>query len=306
MKIHFSNVSLSSRSGPSTFAQRLATQLTKRGHQIVESRDDYECMLAFIEAASNPIPGSRMVHRLDGIWFKPQEFAHKNELIKWTYRHSNHVIFQSNFDKKMVENYWGEKESSSVIHNGIDLEKVEVTVDQIKNLRESFDRIFVSSASWHRQKRLKENTDLFLKIAGDDTRACFVVLGRNPDYVVSHPRIFYTGEVDHSVCLQIYNVASWMIHLAWLDHCPNVVVEALSQGCPVVCSSSGGTKEIVGNNGIVIQELIDYKFELTDYDMPPDLDLSVGLPERIVVDSSHLDISGVAKKYEMALLKKEI
>lgn len=304
MKIHFSNVSLSSRSGPSTFAQRLATQLIKRGHQIVESRDDYECMLAFIEAASNPIPGSRIVHRLDGIWFKPQEFAHKNELIKWTYRHSSHVIFQSNFDKKMVENHWGEKESSSVIHNGIDLAKVEVTIDQIKNLRESFDRIFVSSASWHRQKRLKENTDLFLKIAGDDTRSCFVVLGRNPDHVVSHPRIFYTGEVDHASCLQIYRSSDWMIHLAWLDHCPNVVVEALSQGCPVICTNSGGTSEIVKENGFIIPESKDYNFELLDYDDPYPLSFgSLDLP-KIEVKNSHLDIENVALRYESAIFGK--
>lgn len=271
------------------------------GHRIVDTGDQYDTMLAFIEAISNPRKGSKLVQRLDGIWFKPDEFLSKNESIKWTYRHSNHVIFQSEFDKRMVEHHWGLPEKYSVIHNGIDLKKSSVTIEGIKNLRSKFERIFVSSASWHRQKRLKENTDLFLRLAGDDPSACFVVMGRNPDHVISHPRVFYVGEVDHSVCLQVYSVANWMIHLAWLDHCPNVVVEALSQGCPVICSNSGGTKEIVQRNGLIIPETIDYNFELTDYDSPPGLDLDISLPDRIVVDSSHLDISGVAKKYEIAL-----
>ena len=32
----------------------------------------------------------------------------------------------------------------------------------IQKLREKYDKAFVCSASWHRQKRLQENTELFL------------------------------------------------------------------------------------------------------------------------------------------------
>lgn len=305
MQVHFSNVSLNSRSGPNTFAARLASELIKMGHSIVNSGDAYDTMLAFIEAGSNPRPGSRLVQRLDGIWFKPEDFSTKNEIIKWTYLRSKHVIFQSEFDRRMIEHHWGLPGSYSVIHNGIDLKKNTVTIDGIKNLRDSFDKIFVSSASWHRQKRLKENTELFLKLAGDDPGSCFVVMGRNPDHVVCHPRVFYVGEVDHSTCLQIYSVASWMIHLAWLDHCPNVVVEALSQGCPVICTDSGGTNEIVRDNGLIIPESKIYNFELLDYDDPFQLELSVKDLPSLKVKNDYLDIQNVAKNYEKALEGKE-
>jgi len=273
----------------------------KMGHDIVNSKEKYDAMLAFIEARSDPCPGSRLVQRLDGIWFKPEDFYSKNELIKTTYHRSDHVVFQSDFDRKMIEHHWGPHANCSVIHNGIDLKKSQVTIDAIINLRNSFNKIFVSSASWHRQKRLKENTELFLSLAGDDPRSCFVVMGRNPDYVVSHPRVFYAGDVDHGTCLQIYGVSSWMIHLAWLDHCPNVVVEALSQGCPVICTNSGGTREIVRENGLIIPEKVEYKFELTDYDSPPSLDFDFNLPDRPDVFSEYLDIEIVAKLYEKAL-----
>ena len=268
MKIHLSNVDFRSKSGPNSFAGRLAKRLADVGCDIVDHNDEYDCMLAFIEPRSMPRPGSRLIQRLDGIWFKPEEFEIKNRNIKKFYEKSDHVIFQSNFDKEMIEHHWGPSRHSSVIHNGINLDKVEITDLQIREIRNRFERIFVSSASWHRQKRLKENTDLFLKIAGSDEKACFIVMGRNPDHLVSHPRIFYTGEVDHDICLQIYRVSDWMIHLAWLDHCPNVVVEAISQGCPVICTNSGGTSEIVRDNGVIIPEIKDYKFELLDYDNP--------------------------------------
>lgn len=301
MRIHLSNVNLNSRSGPNSFAGRLSNQLIKNGHKLVDQNETYDCMLAFIEAKSFCDPRIKLVQRLDGIWFKPEEFERKNREIKKTYESSDHVIFQSNFDKEMVENHWGKSKSSSVIHNGIDLKKVEITNQQIRSLRDSFDKIFVSSASWHRQKRLKENTDLFLKISENDSNSCFVVLGKNPDYVVSHPRIFYTGEIDHNSCLEIYRASDWMIHLAWIDHCPNVVVEALSQGCPVICTNSGGTREIVRENGLIIPEKVEYKFELTDYDSPPSLDFDFNLPDRPDVFSEYLDIEIVAKLYEKAL-----
>ena len=105
----------------------------------------------------------------------------------------------------------------------------------------------------------------------------------------------------------LYKSSKYLLHLAWLDHCPNTVVEAISQGCPVICTDSGGTADLVGTNGIVIPESRAYNFELTDYDNPYELDLdylrSVDWTREIVVDNSYLDIGDVAKKYERVFLE---
>lgn len=261
-------------------------------------------MLAFIESRSELRSGAKLVQRLDGIWFKPEDFDTKNTTIKKTYEKSDHVIFQSSFDKEMIEYHWGPAHQSSVIHNGINLEKVEITNPQIREIRNRFERIFVSSASWHRQKRLKENIELFLNVAGSDDNSCLIVLGKNPDFLVSHPRIFYTGEIDQRSCLEIYRSSDWMIHLAWLDHCPNVVVEALSQGCPVICSSSGGTSEIVRQNGIIVDEKFSYDFRLIDYDNPPEILCEADISRKISVNAEYLDIEAVAKRYESVISKR--
>ena len=160
-------------------------------------------------------------------------------------------------------------------------------------------RLFVSSASWHRQKRLKENIQFFLKNKNDDD--LMIVLGKNPDVKIDNlqlkQKIIFTGELTHEQCLETYRYCDWMIHLAWLDHCPNVVVEALSQGCPVICTDSGGTKEIVKENGIIIPETKPYCFELTDYDNPYTIDISKTNLEKIKVQCQYLDIENVARKY---------
>lgn len=301
MNIYFSNVNFNSRSGPNSFGSRLSHSLKYLGHSIVTSNKEfYDCCLCFIEPSEKLIKNKRLVQRLDGIWFKPEQFVTHNKKIKLTYDNCNHVIWQSNFDKKMTQKWWGEKQGT-VIPNGINLKKIKEKDlhPEIKKLREQYDRIFVCSANWHRQKRLKENISIFLK--NRSRKDVLLVLGSNPDYIVNDNNILYLGNITHDLCLQIYSIANWLIHLAWLDHCPNVVVEALSQGCPVICTDSGGTHEIVKNNGIVLKEQENYDFELTDYDNPynfniPEIDL-----KEIKVENDYLDIRKIALKYEKVL-----
>ncbi len=302
LRVYFDNVNFSSNTGPNSFASRLANILVETGKiQVVPATDDYDTFFCFIEPTVQPNPKSNFVHRLDGIWFKPEQFKTHNARIKWAYNNCDTVIWQSEFDRGMTTKWWGER-SGSVIHNGISLNAAKPT-EKVALLKEQYKKVFVCSANWHRQKRLKENIEFFQAVGSE--KDCLVVMGARPDVVSDDPRVLYTGPVRHDVCLEIYAIADWMIHLAWLDHCPNVVVEALSQGCPIICTDSGGTKEIVGKNGLIIKEREPYNFELLDYDCPPPLDLQHHSLPNVFVDARHLDIRSVALKYYEQLAKQK-
>jgi glycosyltransferase involved in cell wall biosynthesis len=294
VKIYFDNVNFSSSSGPNTFGSRLAKAFVKNGIEIVDKKDQYDIFLCFIEPTHKPRPGSKFVQRLDGIWFKPEQFESHNQLIKWTYANCDAVVWQSEFDKNMTVKWWGAR-AGEVISNGIEIEKIIPSNQDFVGWRNQFDKLFVCSASWHRQKRLKENVELFQQVSS--AKDALVVLGKAPDHLVKASNIFYLGQRTHSECLEIYALSDWMIHLAWLDHCPNVVVEALSQNCPVICTDSGGTKEIVRDNGIIIQESNPYEYQLCDYDNPPPIDLTKTYLNKIEVQNDYLDIAGVATQY---------
>lgn len=303
MNIHFSNVNFSSSSGPNTFACRLAEELSKRGHRIVSADKEYDVFLCFIEPSTIFNGRAKYVHRIDGIWFKPDQFLSHNTKIKKSYEIADHVIWQSNFDKKMTLKYWGQPRSGSVIHNGIKIKKVinEEVHPELLKIREKYDRIFVCSASWHRQKRLKENILLYNSIREDND--ALLVLGKNPDYIKNNNNIFYLGHLPHQLCLQVYSIADWFIHLAWLDHCPNVVIEALSQDCPIICTDSGGTSEIVKENGIVIPENTKYDFSLLDYDKPFNIDIDNVKLNMIKVKNDYIKIETVTDMYEETFVK---
>lgn len=305
MHIHFDNVNFGSRSGPNTFAGRLATVLTERGHEIVNYNDPHDSVLVFIEPTRQWKRDVKVVQRLDGIWFKPEQFETHNRLIKWTYENSDAVVWQSNFDQSMTRHHWGNK-AGKVIGNGIDADKVSVKNNRLKAIRRENENVYVCSANWHRQKRLKENIEAYDILSKNVEKSCLVVMGSNPDHVVERPDIIYTGNIRHDLCLEAYAMSDAMIHLAWLDHCPNVVVEALSQKCPVICTDSGGTHEIVGQSGLVIPELHQYNYELTNYDDPYPLDLSSLSsfePSGIEVSTENICLQKVADAYEKILSK---
>lgn len=292
MKIHLDGVSLNARTGPSTFARRFARELLNRGHELELDGEAADASLVFIEPTGVPL-ASKVVQRLDGIWFKPNEFATKNVAIRRCYERADHVIWQSNFDREMSTKWFGTPKNGTVITNGIDIEPVkEFTSVQLQSLSQTYEKLFVCSANWHPQKRLRANVELFEHVRNNGQhKSCMLVLGANPDYIVSSPHIFYTGNVPQEVYMQIYSMCDWMIHLAWADHCPNTVVEALSQGTPVICSTVGGTKELVGEFGIVLDEE-PYDFSLFDYDSPPKIDVTQlkNLPDKSTL-GKHADIS---------------
>lgn len=305
MNIHFDNCEFQSHSGPNTFATRLAKAFLLKGHMIVDSGNEADISIVFIEPSGKPL-AKKIVQRLDGIWFKPSEFEHKNISIKKCYNEAHAVIFQSYFDQKMVNHHWGVRNNTNVIYNGIELIDIEKN-PAISEIKEKFGRIIVSSSNWHPQKRLKSNFELFKHLTTNQN-AAFIVLGSNPDVRVNSPNVFYAGSQSHETCLQIFEEADMMLHLAWADHCPNVVVEALSRKCPVICSSVGGTVEIIKGRGLTIIEE-PYNYELYDYDNPPSLEFHISkyVPKDLYLSKdfeiNDLDINIVVDKYIDVLTK---
>lgn len=304
MKILFEGVDFSSpyRNGPTVFARRLALQFLGMGH-VIADQDDHDVVLTFIEPFFKDY-NKPQVLRLDGIWFKDIfEFRTKNVGIKNCYECADHVVFQSDFDKNMITHWWGKPAAYTVINNGIAIDPLKdhsALAPEIAEIRAKHEKVFCCSANWHGQKRLKKNIELFRRLKTFYPNSCLIVMGSNPEQI-SGSDIYYTGSLPHEISNQVLAISDWMIHLAYLDHSPNSVVEALMQNTPVICSSSGGTKELVGDFGIVIPEKKEYQFELTDYELPPDIDLSFisqPLPEKETL-GNHADVNilNVANKY---------
>ena len=306
MRVHFDGVNFSSTSGPNSFATRLAKALFNLGHEVLLDYNGADVSLVFIERSGREL-AKTVVQRLDGIWFSPTNYHTHNHRIKALWNSANGVIYQSQFDKTFIEKCWDVHKNSAIISNGVEIQPVtKFTIPALEQLRQQYKLIFCCAANWHGQKRLGANIHMFKHIRKTiEPSSCLIVLGDNAQ-VVSDVGIFYAGSQPHDVCAQIYSASNWMLHLAWLDHCPNVVVEALSQSTPVICPSDGGTKELIKNFGVVISEAHPYDFSLVDYDTPPYIDVTQlkALPTKTELgEAPDVDINNVAKLYVAHLQK---
>ena len=104
-----------------------------------------------------------------------------------------------------------------------------------------------------------------------------------------------------------------MIHLCHVDSCPNVVIEGISCGLNVLCTNLGGTPEIVGNNGVIlnVDKMWEGKYLPSPKKFPLDTlnrsDVAKGIIKlmrmRTTPDITIFDINKVASKYAKIIRK---
>jgi glycosyltransferase involved in cell wall biosynthesis len=261
LNIFTHNFNPNSNSGPNKFTRQLFAHLIDNDKvNIVNNQQAADVEFCLIQQSASKV--KPMLLRLDGIWFNSdQDYNFQNAPIKYAYDNADAVVFQSEFNKILTEKWFGKHKNCYIIRNAPDISYVD-SINPEDHLPELILRekreIWSCASSWRPHKRLKENIRYFLEYAPQD--AVLHIAGNG---AIEHDfagwstdqfkRIKYLGELDYPSLISLYKKSSTFIHLSYLDHCPNVVVDAQSAGCKIVCSSSGGTSEIV-NNGIVINE----------------------------------------------------
>lgn len=299
MKIFTHNFNPYSNSGPNKFSRTLFSSLSRDySIEIAKSQKDADIEYCLIQ--QELVKVKPMILRLDGIWFNSdQDYERQNAPIKFAYENADAVIYQSFFNKTLTEKWFGCHENSHIIHNApdrnmINSDSINKTYNKIDWPWDKDTEVWCCASSWRPHKRLKENIRYFLIHAPENAVLGIAGSGVTSEDVgfSSDPRIHFFGELNYPQLLCLYRRSSVFVHLAYLDHCPNVVVDAQASGCKIVCSSSGGTKEIV-SNGIIISEP-DWDFKPTQLYKPPKLNFEITSELHC---SDKPDIADCAKSY---------
>lgn len=170
---------------------------------------------------------------------------------------------------------------------------------QIPRLEEpalnEFDAVWTCASSWRPHKRLRENIRYFQEFSGP--RECLVIAGENPEIVPKDPRIFYVGHLEWEPLISLMKRSKYFLHLAFLDCCPNVVVDARACGCHVIGTTSGGVADIAGSNATIIQDW-DWDFEPLELYADRPLDFSKRVPAR---EGTDINLTTSARHYASIL-----
>ena len=180
----------------------------------------------------------------------------KKDLIRF-----DHIIYQSNFSKEICDKYLFKREKNfSIIANGTNVNYFQ------PNLKINNEKLKIVVLGKHYPKHLNLALDIFTEVL-NVIDAEMIIIGplRNGVDGVSN-YINKSGREDKVLknikCLGIktydqlpslLSSADIFLHVKVGDWCPNAVLEAMASGLPVVCPSWGGTKELVGDAGVIVE-----------------------------------------------------
>ena len=98
------------------------------------------------------------------------------------------------------------------------------------------------------------------RLAEENPDAHFVLCGHyNP--MPDLPNIHMLGVVNRTEMARAMRSCDVLLNLSQNDPCPNVVIEALASGLPVLYKDSGGVPELVGGCGLPV-EVDNYRTQL--------------------------------------------
>lgn len=219
--------------------------------------------------------GVRTALRVDGFMLsnyfdnREQPTGHQDRRLKLTDMALNYrlqrdllladqVIYQSAFSKQMADRFlYCRRGNYRVVHNGVNLSQF-----CPGSPREGRRRLL--SAGTLRDEYmlgtvlpvfecLRKRYDLELLVVGSMAPICQQQIH---EYLENYPdaadRVKVVGPVTNSDLSHWLHEADVLLHPRLGDWCPNVVIEALACGLPIVCGSWGGTAELVGDAGVVV------------------------------------------------------
>ena len=209
----------------------------------------------------------RIVYRVDGCYsqkvFDRQDrpwdvkYDKINKRITRFLKFSDFVIYQSNFTKNLLDLLYLRNSDYDIIPNGID-------PDIFSPAETKVDRpVTIGCIATFRSNRIQQLLDIAIKIpfkhrfllAGRMDEQCKYDLSKFNSNRYSHCTLDIRPPVigDYHL-VNLYREIDCFLHPFIGDTCSNSVIEALATGVPVVVPSWGGSSELIGDGGIIINQ----------------------------------------------------
>lgn len=203
-------------------------------------------------------------------WYSARKNRAKNALIKENLKMADDIIFQSWFSSQVTQKFVIPTGTRPIIYNGADLNHFNPEGPVLDIIDPNRLNILVSHSfrPYHRlhdqfrilAKLKKQRPDAFLNILGGGDAASIAYarqvagdlkLAEGQDYA-------FMGKLPPEDLPAVYRSSDLMLNLSYWDACPNVVIEAMASGLPVVGTWYGGVAELVDQAGVLVPENIPF------------------------------------------------
>jgi glycosyltransferase involved in cell wall biosynthesis len=205
----------------------------------------------------------------NGVYFKGwygADWEVKNYPNKIIYSNADYVFWQSEFARRAARKFLSPIDPpGEVLYNAVDLEIFKPQISKIRKNNLQF--LIAGNFSIQSMYQIKaaieassyfqsSNFDSKLIIAGCSKQLQDQVI----DFMTLNKiklNMEFFGNFDQNLIIKLMDSSDAFFALKYMDTCPNIVIEAMAMGLPIIYSKSGGTPEIVGEHagvGITMQE----------------------------------------------------
>lgn len=222
------------------------------------SNSPYLTPLSLSKIKSRNIP---IILNQNGVYFKGwygEGWQEKNKQLRPAYHFADYVFWQSEFCKRSAEMFLGSRsDSGEILFNAVDINKFAPST-KCENSEFTFLMTgkFIESAFYRVKGAIhsfyelqKYEPDTHLRIAGFIDKSSARKTQQLIDSLNLHGKISLLGSYNQNQAPGIYSSADAFLMLKYMDASPNVVIEAMASGLPIIYSFTGGVPELVGQNG---------------------------------------------------------
>ena len=240
-------------SGKGKFISRLVPELEKLGVKVSykpEGCDISLCLTRFRTKFKGP-----RVLRVDGIHLvQSKKTIWNNERVKKCINKADAVIWQSDFCRNTAKRVLGVKPKKEYrIYNGASPDEF------FKHTNHYYPTVLIfGNFADRKHKRLKEMLELAERINSSNKKLCWEVAGNiDEEFKKKLPKVDYVnyrGHIGRDAIRLLLSRCRLVLDLQTAAWCPNVVVEALVAGCPVVGCKGAGNEELIGYSGALVYD----------------------------------------------------
>lgn len=283
--------------GPGIFLSRLKKELEKSGQFSRENPDvwiqlSYKDLPNDIQDRKNT-GDTKVIVRMNGAycnrynkirkpftlplpilddWYSDKKNGQRNDAIRQNLMNADRIVYQSWFSCQITQKFVCKTPTAPIIYNGVDLDQFNPDGELSDRFDEKRLNLLVSHSfkPYHRlhdQMKIlaaakESQPTIKLNILGGGDEASFdyakqiagkLGLKENNDYE-------FLGKLSPEELPAIYRSCDMMLNLSYWDSCPNVAIEAMASGLPIVGVWSGGLAELSGDVGVLIPEKIPFTY----------------------------------------------
>ncbi|MBU1077450.1 MAG: glycosyltransferase family 4 protein [Spirochaetes bacterium] len=190
-------------------------------------------------------PGLKIIHRIDGA---AEDYGRGKEwdvIQKKVNKITDLTIFQSKYSRYATrKKFHVISHDGPIIYNPVDTNLFKAAQKRFSTTtRPKIAHVTFST-------NVKKGASNILQIAQKNPELDFILIGQfDPDQRVDLKNVRYTGVLDHHQVAKTLGSCHLFLFFSQNESCPNVVLEAMASGLPVLYLDSGATSELVGNTG---------------------------------------------------------